>query len=216
MSAGDRASPRKNPRQARAKVTVELLLEAAAQVLVSSGYEGTTTKQVAERAGVSIGTLYQYFPSKEALVVMLIQRLQQRVFGVLSTLLRPRPVSDFAHEVRGLVRAMVELYAENQALQRVLLEVAPRITPPLFSQGVEMRVEPLIESMIAQNLRFEPPRNLGLVSFLIARALRNAIWDTVIERPELIGTDELVDELSAMVLGYLHERGGRLSTPPRR
>ncbi|WP_257459634.1 TetR/AcrR family transcriptional regulator [Archangium lipolyticum] len=206
MSTRNRAAPRKRPRQERAKATVEVLLEAAAHVFVSSGYEGTTTKQVAERAGVSIGTLYQYFPSKEALVAMLLERLHQRVLGIISDKLVHHPITDLEQEVRDLIRTLVEVYGVNPRLQRVLLEQASRIGPLQVVQEIEARVESLVQGVLSRNLEFEHPRDLGLVVFIIIRALRSAVWSTVVERPELIGTPELVEELSALVLGYLRPR----------
>ncbi|OJH38522.1 TetR/AcrR family transcriptional regulator [Cystobacter ferrugineus] len=215
MSGRNRASPRKRPRQERSKATVEVILEAAAHVLVSSGYEGTTTKQVAERAGVSIGSLYQYFPSKEALVAMLVERLHQRVLGILADKLVPHPITDLAQEVRELVRSLVDVYGVNPELQRVLLEQAPRIGPLQVVQEIEARVEFLVQGVLSQNLEFERPRNLSLVVFIIIRALRSAVWAAVVERPELIGTPELVEELSALVLGYLRPLE-RLAPGPER
>lgn len=64
--------PRKRPRQARSVATFEAILEAAARILESLGFAGFNTNAVAELAGVSIGSLYQYFPSKDALIVELI------------------------------------------------------------------------------------------------------------------------------------------------
>jgi AcrR family transcriptional regulator len=178
MSTRNRAAPRKRPRQERAKATVEVLLEAAAHVFVSSGYEGTTTKQVAERAGVSIGTLYQYFPSKEALVAMLLERLHQRVLSILSDKLGPHPITDLDQEVRDLMRTLVEVYGVNPRLQRVLLEQASRIGPLQVVQEIEARVESLVQGVLSRNLEFERPRDLGLVVFIIIRALRSAVWST--------------------------------------
>src|SRR3546814_9174202 len=66
-------NPRKLPRQERSKATVEAILIAATQVLIEDGYERATTARVAERAGVSVGSLYQYFPNKEALVGTLVE-----------------------------------------------------------------------------------------------------------------------------------------------
>ena len=65
---------RKRPRQERARVTVDALLDATAQVLIKDGYDGLSTNRVAAVAGVSVGSLYQYFPSKEALVAALLDR----------------------------------------------------------------------------------------------------------------------------------------------
>src|SRR6185503_19872086 len=69
-----RTTPRKRPRQARSKATVDSILGATARVLVRHGFDGLTTNAVAELAGVSIGSLYQYFPNKEALVGALLER----------------------------------------------------------------------------------------------------------------------------------------------
>src|SRR3954470_9305494 len=69
-----RTTPRKRPRQARSRATVESVLEATARVLVKRGFDGLTTNLVAEAAGVSIGSLYQYFPNKAALVAALIEK----------------------------------------------------------------------------------------------------------------------------------------------
>lgn len=209
MSARNRSAPRKRPRQERAKATVETILEAAAHVLVTSGYEGTTTKAIAERAGVSIGSLYQYFPSKEAVVAMLLERFHQRALELLSDKLAPHPISDLDQEVRELVGALVELYEVNPRLQRILLEQAPRIGRLQVLQEIEARVESLVQIVLAQNLEFERPRSLGLIVFVITRALRSAVWAAVVERPELIGTPELVEELSTLILGYLRPHGDR-------
>lgn len=207
MSARNRAAPRKRPRQERSRATVEVILEAAAHVLVSSGYEAATTKQIAQRAGVSIGSLYQYFPSKEALVATLVERLHQRVLQVLSDKLVPHPIVDLEREVRELVGALVAAYAVNPSLQKVLLEQSPRIGPLQVLRDIETRVELMVQGTLSRTPGFEHSRgNLALIVFVIVRALRGAFWAAVIERPELIGTPELVEELSLLVLGYLQPR----------
>ena len=67
--ANKRLQPRRKPRQARSQATVEVILAAAARVFARSGYAATTTNHVAAKAGVSIGSLYEYFPSKDAILV---------------------------------------------------------------------------------------------------------------------------------------------------
>src|SRR5687767_2940785 len=67
-------SPRKKPQQRRSRDTIETIFEAAIQVLLANGFEKTTTIQIAERAGVSIGSLYQYFPNKRALLSAIVRR----------------------------------------------------------------------------------------------------------------------------------------------
>lgn len=74
LTANSGLSPRKQPKQQRSIATVGILLDAAAQVLAQHGFEGFTTNAIAERAGLSIGSCYQYFPSKEAVLAALIAR----------------------------------------------------------------------------------------------------------------------------------------------
>ena len=74
MSAVNRLTPRKVPSQHRAAVTMDAIVEAAARILDSAGARGLTTTRIAEVAGVSIGSLYQYFPHRDAIVAALIVR----------------------------------------------------------------------------------------------------------------------------------------------
>ena len=82
--SGEALTARKQPRQARARLTVDAIFEATIQVLLSKGLSALTTTRVAERAGVSVGTLYQYFPQKQALLFALLQRHLEAVADAVS------------------------------------------------------------------------------------------------------------------------------------
>ena len=120
--------PLKEPQQARSRVTFEAILGAAAQVFERRGYAGATTNRIAERAGVSIGSLYQYFPNKDAILVALTERHLQQGSEHLAPLIAafaadPPPVRE---GLELLVGAMVELHADSPRLHRVLFEECPR------------------------------------------------------------------------------------------
>ena len=70
--------PRKNASQDRSRATVDALVEATARILVKEGFDKASTNRIAEAAGVSVGSLYQYFPGKEALVVAVMSRRRPR------------------------------------------------------------------------------------------------------------------------------------------
>lgn len=129
--------PRKQPRQERSRATVEAILEAAAQVFERHGYAAGTTNRIAARAGVSIGSLYQYFPNKDAVLVALVERhLEEGVAAVaplLTELVEQPPPLRAA--LTGLVTAMAELHRHRPALHRVLFEEAPR--PPRLRRRLE-------------------------------------------------------------------------------
>ncbi len=109
-------APRKKPVQARSKVTVGAILEATAQVLVDRGFDRTTTDAIAERAGVSIGTLYQYFPNKEALVDALIKAHAEELLTVVETALQGCAQASLEATLRALVRAGLDAHRVNPPL----------------------------------------------------------------------------------------------------
>lgn len=102
-------NPRKTPRQARAAVTVDAILDATAHILREGGLAGLTTNAIAERAGVSIGSLYQYFPGKEALLCALIRRKRA---GMLLAL---RSVTTGAMSLEQAVEAFIAEGIAHQA-----------------------------------------------------------------------------------------------------
>lgn len=125
--ARKRLEPRKRPSQSRSRDTVAAILDAAAQVFAKSGYAAATTNHIARRAGVSIGSLYEYFPGKDALLVALTERHVDEAERELTVELRALAGSALPLErvVERLVRAMVDLHARDPGLHRVLFEQAP-------------------------------------------------------------------------------------------
>jgi AcrR family transcriptional regulator len=127
--AKPRLGPRRRPSQARSRDTVEVLLTATARILVRRGWAGTTTNHIAEAAGVSVGTLYEYFPGKDALVYAVVDRHLLRAEAVLGDLMTRlgagHEIPTIASLVRTMVDAMVELHAEQPRLHRVLFEEVP-------------------------------------------------------------------------------------------
>ncbi|QVQ50183.1 TetR/AcrR family transcriptional regulator [Spiractinospora alimapuensis] len=126
------ATSRKQPQQERSRETVAVLLEAAAQVFERDGYSATTTNRIAARAGVSIGSLYQYFPNKEALVAALAEQYlhdaEARVSATFHRLAEER--STLETLLWELVRFIVD--ARRPDLFRELFERSPR-TPELLA-----------------------------------------------------------------------------------
>src|SRR5215468_1795298 len=96
-------NPRRRPRQARAQATVDAIIQATARVLIEDGYDRASTNRIAQAAGVSIGSLYQYFPSKEALVSALVDEHVSRMLSVVERALGDGSPSDLPISTRRLV-----------------------------------------------------------------------------------------------------------------
>jgi AcrR family transcriptional regulator len=120
--------PRKAPSQQRARVRVDAIVDAAAQVFAEQGYASTTTNRIAEHAGVPIGSLYQYFPNKDAIAIELVRRHIADAAAVawpaLDVLVDdPPPLRD---GLTAIVNGIVALHSEAPRLHRVLFEEVPR------------------------------------------------------------------------------------------
>src|SRR5262245_45140993 len=117
-----RTVPRKKPKQNRSQATVEAILTATARILVRDGFDRASTNRIAMEAGVSIGSLYQYFPSKEALVAALAERhcdeMKEIIMGAMQRIWS-LPV---AEAVREMVTVMVRTHAVDPKLHRILIE----------------------------------------------------------------------------------------------
>ena len=127
-----RLDPRKPPTQSRAAETVNAVIEAAARILERNGFEGYTTNAIAERAGVSIGSLYQYFPGKEAVTVALIER---ECALLLADVAEADSIVDYRDAVNHLIHSAVAHQMRRPRLARLLdleesrLPIRPRIRP---------------------------------------------------------------------------------------
>jgi len=117
---------RKRPRQERAQATVDAILDATAHILVRDGYDNLSTNRVAQRAGVSIGSLYQYYPNKEALVGELVDRYSAMLFDMVIQALATMQDAEPRHVASSLVRAMIETKRAQPTLAKVLREQIPR------------------------------------------------------------------------------------------
>src|SRR5690349_19686232 len=127
MATKRRAQPRKEAKQERAQATVEAILRATAHILVRDGYDRASTNRIAERAGVSIGSLYQYFPNKESLVAALLDRHMGEMRAVLTEISASIGEKPIPEAVRDFVHAMIRAHAVDPVLHRVLLEQTPRM-----------------------------------------------------------------------------------------
>src|SRR5262249_6705466 len=118
--------PRKYASQERSRATVDALVEATARILVREGFDHASTNRIAAEAGVSVGSLYQYFPSKEALVAAVIERHRRDLMTVARRAIADVAVLPLEDAVRRLVAVAVDAHRLDPKLHRVLAEQTPR------------------------------------------------------------------------------------------
>jgi len=137
--------PRKRPRQPRSAATFDAILEASARILETGGLAAFNTNAVAEAAGVSIGSLYQYFPSKEAILTELIRRKRTALLEGLRAVALP----DLRSTLNALIRAGLMMHLSRPALARSL-DYA-EATLPLGAETAALKQQ--IGAAIAEALR---------------------------------------------------------------
>src|SRR5471032_1669760 len=135
---------RRIPHQARAAETVAAILEGAAQVLEAGGLAAFTTNAVAERAGVSIGTLYQYFADKNALLRALAEREMSATLAAVGKALRGESDASVEGRVRAMVRAMVNAFHGRQRARKAVIQA-------VMAQGMTVEMLSPIAAFIAQS-----------------------------------------------------------------
>ncbi|MCO4768379.1 MAG: TetR/AcrR family transcriptional regulator, partial [Deltaproteobacteria bacterium] len=127
MPAQDSVMLKKIPKQRRSIAMVEALIEATARILRTEGAEAMSTNRVAEVAGVSVGSLYQYFPGKDALMYAVLERQEQAQLEMLAAALQPPldgPIKDLVGKV---VAALLAFHRNDPDLTRVILEQRRRL-----------------------------------------------------------------------------------------
>jgi AcrR family transcriptional regulator len=203
MLADERFSPRKRPRQRRAQVTVEAILRAAAQVLEQEGYEAANTNRVAEIAGVSVGSLYQYFPNKEALVAALIdEHVDHQMQLLVQTLAELRDES-LECVVRRFVCAMLDAHRLEPRLHRVLCEQIPRLAGYERIAEFNKQAQALVHAYFSHHQARFRRLDLDVAAFLVVRSVEASTHAAVIEEPDLLHHPAFAEEIAQLVLRYL-------------
>jgi AcrR family transcriptional regulator len=198
-------SPRKKPSQGRSRFTVQQIVEAAARVFEEQGYAGATTNRIAERAGVSIGSLYQYFPNKESiLAVLLEEHFQEGTHAVVAV---RRHLGEEPHDLIGVLRHYVEnmvaLHAKNPRLHYILLNEA-RWPPHLVE-----RLREINRAVVAGTeavLRASPEvriQDYKTAAYLVVQSVETLVHRFVVEPPDDVSHERFAAELVEMLIRYL-------------
>jgi AcrR family transcriptional regulator len=197
-------SPRKRPVQERSRHLVEAIVEATRRLLISDGYKTLTMARIAKVAGVSPGSLYQYFPSVDSLLVVLyeqvrVQELQS--FEALQEALRPLPLEQAIERLllglSSLLNAGLPLASELAKWVPVLDPAEEKIAP------IDQRVTDLVSGFL--RVRADETRELDpdLAGMMVARSLLSVVRYALAEQPTLITEPRFFAELVQLVHGFV-------------
>ena len=200
---------RNPPRQPRSRATVAAILDAMIRVLDREGSDAATTTRVAEVAGCSVGTLYQYFSNRDAILDALQDRELARATELMHGVLARGANGSGAEVARAVVTGLLDLYAAAPALHRVLVIEGLRVTPPDRVQAFDVRVVNLIRAFLGSTSIAIRRRNLDAAAFVIYQSVRATMLARLLEAPPQIDDETLIEELTDLVLRYLVEDRAR-------
>ncbi|CAI3129922.1 HTH-type transcriptional regulator RutR [Acinetobacter calcoaceticus] len=143
--------PRKRPRQARSVATFEAILEAAARILESLGFAGFNTNAVAELAGVSIGSLYQYFPSKDALIIELMRRERTKLSNRIVEAIQQSDATDLKAKLKLIINAAVQHQLTRPQLARTLEFASELIGKDFEESELQHELEAIISDLFIRS-----------------------------------------------------------------
>ena len=199
---------RREPTQARAQRTIDTIFQATAQIVEAEGVAGLNTNKIARKAGFSVGTLYQYFPTKEAILLALIERERARQMQRMAALLEHADAVQ--QQPKETVRAFIALFVAGfgsgwgpkakarQAMIRLgwQLDHNDSVTTALrqVSEQVAFHFQKVASAPNGPPLRTTPA-----ALFVITRAVLGVVRSALMERSPLLGSDAFIDELTHMV-----------------
>jgi AcrR family transcriptional regulator len=202
MAAQARINPRKKPQQQRARATIDALLTATARILVKEGFDRASTNRIAEEAGVSVGSLYQYFPGKEALVAALIERHIDEMMSLFASAFERFAALPLGEAARAIVRLQLRAHSIDPKLHQVLTEQVPRIDKLDRIRDVERSVTEMVRGYLTAHRHEIDVRDLDLASFLLVQAVEGVTHAALLHEHNL-DDQRLEDEITMLVLRYL-------------
>lgn len=205
MTRATSTIPRKSASQQRSRATVEAMLDATARVLVAEGYDRASTNRIAAVAGVSIGSLYQYFPNKEALVGALVARHTREMLQLLRDSLQEVASLDLRSALRELIRAMIAAHRVDPELHRIFDEQIPRMGQMAEIEAIDREVFALVRSWLQHHRGEVRVADLDRATLICVRTVETLTHEIVIGQAGSLPVDDaaFADEVTRMVIGYL-------------
>jgi AcrR family transcriptional regulator len=198
--------PRKSASQERSRATVAALVEATARILVKEGFDKASTNRIAEVAGVSVGSLYQYFPSKEALVAAVIERHQQEIMQTVRGELAEVLALPLEQAVRKLVAIAVKAHRVDPRLHRVVAEQIPRVGKLEKLASLDPENYTLFRTFLERHRDELRVDDLELASFVCVTTIEAVTHNAVLYFSRNLSDETmeaLIDESARLVTGYL-------------
>lgn len=192
-------SPRKKPRQERSAATVAAITQAAAYIFRKRGYAATTTNAIAERAGVNIASLYQYFPNKEAILGALLKDHAEATRRAVTEVMAQHAGKGLIANIRAIAKSVQATHAIEPELHEIFTVEAAR----LGFQPFDTEYDHVFVAARAQFIRESGLRDPALALWIVETCVHAVFHQAFAERRDQANSDLLVDEIVRLVVPFL-------------
>ncbi|WP_332644649.1 TetR/AcrR family transcriptional regulator [Aeromicrobium sp.] len=193
---------RKTPRQERSRAMVERIIAAGQTVLLRDGYEKASTNRVADEADISPGSLYQYFPDKEAILAAVIDRYAAEFSTQLTAVLADRLDEPGPSLVRASFEGLLDVLNENIEFLRLVVEVLPRSQSGSWAGALEQRISDLVTAYLSINKAQTSITDPATSAWILVRMVEHLSVQYVLEQPA-IPREKFIDEMVDLTIAYL-------------
>jgi AcrR family transcriptional regulator len=197
---------RKSASQDRSRATVDVLVAATARILVKEGFDRASTNRIAETAGVSIGSLYQYFPGKEALVAAVIDRHNEDLMQIVSAAVAEVASQPLGIAMRRIIAVAIEAHRVDPKLHRVVAEQIPRSGRLGNVEAFNRQYFTLFRSYLEAHKNEIRRVDLDLAAFVCVSSIEAVTHSAVLHHSEMLSDDRaaaLIDDTTTLIVGYL-------------
>lgn len=194
--------PRRIPRQDRAIMTVGSIMEAAAILFARDGFEKTSTTRIAELAGVSVGSLYEYFPNKDSLIASLVKNHCDQILSHIGQQLAGIKGQGAYRVMEVFIEATHESYASHIQLQRVLLEHIGRVSKPRHYKRVSYAIIDLLEAALDSSGEDLPRERMRQMLYVIECVVESLVQRSIVMDMDFFDRN-LKEELLLLARAYL-------------
>lgn len=195
--------PRKLPKQARAQYMVNVILEATARILAKRGYAGTNTNLIAAEAGVSVGSIYQYFPNKDALISALHERHAEQMSEIIDAVFSDAEPKNLKEHVSVMVHSLMAAHQCEPQLHQVLEREFPYFDLPNEQSPADQIIFKRVRSLLASFQDQITQANLDLATWTVMQITEALVHTAVIEPPSNLSLADVEGAIIDAIIGYL-------------
>lgn len=189
----------KNPTQERSRQTVATILDACSRLLISEGFYSITTDKIAKEAGVSIGSLYQFFGNKESVVQAVVKNLLEEDKRILAEKMRAISPLPADQRVRAMLEAAFDICRRNSELRAKLTTIQYYVAEASYMTETIR----YFQEVVKYNLPVIPGRDMDKVSYVMVNAFIGMVNTMCVDQPDYINDPGTLKEMSALLFKYL-------------